>query len=88
MTKGKPFKDLVLVKKIEEKDMEEIDGVYVPKSKVGSNKSKGEVMGVPDQDLGIKEGDKILFDGEGEAITIDGENYHLVEQSKIKFILY
>lgn len=90
-----PIGDRVLVREITEEAEEETTdaGIIIPEtvSEEEHNTTRGEVVAVGEGELDdegnrkpipVEEGDKVLFSW-GDKITMDGEDYHVVDSSNI-----
>ena len=87
--KIKPMDDRVLVSFVEE-ETKTASGIIIPDS-AKEKPTMGEVIAVgTDEDLQehIKVGDKVLFGKYGgEDITLDGEDYKIIQRSDILAII-
>jgi len=90
-----PVGDRVLVREIEEDSEEETTdaGIIIPEtvSEDDHNTTRGEVVAVGEGELKedgerrpipVSESDTVLFSW-GDKITMDGENYHIVDSGNI-----
>lgn len=95
-SKIKPLADRVLIKEIEKVEGGKTkSGIIIPETVDKDNGSKqGEVMAVGEgrYDDGIlipmklKVGDRVLFQW-GEKIVVDGEEYHVVNESNVLAVI-
>lgn len=88
--KGRPLAGKVLVKPVEA-EQKTAGGIIIPDS-AKEKPLQGNVVAVgspkKDETMEIKVGDKVLFGKySGTEITLDGENYLLMSQTDVLFIL-
>jgi len=77
----KPLKDKILIK-LKETEEKTKGGIYMPESAKEEKTIEGEVVAVGDSpDITVRPGDKVLFDGLGAEIKIDGKK-HLIMNIK------
>ncbi|MES2470785.1 MAG: co-chaperone GroES [Patescibacteria group bacterium] len=95
--KVKPLGDRVLIKEFDEKAKETTtkSGIIIPMSVNEDKTSKrGEVVAVGNGHyengklvpVGVKEGDKVLFNW-GDKIKVEGEEFYLVRESEVVAII-
>ncbi|MSU56411.1 MAG: co-chaperone GroES [Candidatus Taylorbacteria bacterium] len=90
-SKVKPLADRVLVRELKKEGERSVSGIIIPET-VGEDRGarKGEVIAVgPGKfddgvlvPMSVKVGDKVLFQW-GDKLTIDGEEYEMVNESAI-----
>lgn len=92
-----PLADRVLIKPIEEKDKEKrsVSGIILPTSVQDEKVDRGTVIAVGEGRVDsngnlhtpkVKEGNKVLFQW-GDKVTIDDEEYFIVNESSILAII-